>query len=281
MEANIGVLFSEVILSAYPLLIKLVDASVFLQTGLRMLVFTVFAILGAVFSGNPIGLNKFLTTETLGAGILNLIHVFSSYIGFERLPAGNAMALFYTYPLFNLIATSIIYGEAFPWDKLHWIILALLGAVAIAKPSSTTWNFIGLFAILIATFTEVGIYLWFKNSPKDTQPWSKMAHMYGSSGILWILSILFVGINSLSVTTNGLIAILLFNTFVGFVGYALRFYMIPKVSTLIFSSLSFFGIVSAYIFGLIGASETPSWIQLCGALAIITANGFLITKETV
>ena len=42
------VLASEVVLSAYPLLIKLVDASVVFQVGLRMLSFTVLAIAAAL-----------------------------------------------------------------------------------------------------------------------------------------------------------------------------------------------------------------------------------------
>ena len=101
--ANSLVALSEVILSAYPLLIKLVDTSVFFQTGLRMFVFTILAVLGAVITGTPLDLTHFLSGETLATGILNLIHVLSSYIGFDLLPAGNAMSIFYTYPVFNKI----------------------------------------------------------------------------------------------------------------------------------------------------------------------------------
>jgi drug/metabolite transporter (DMT)-like permease len=78
---------------------------------------------------------------------------------------------------------------------------------------------------------------------------------------------------------SGLAAILGFNALVGFGGYALRLYMIPKVSTVLFSSLSFFGIVSAYLYGWIGANEWPNGVQMAGAAAIILANLVLVAKS--
>ena len=84
---------SEVILSAYPMLIKLVDVSVIFQTGLRMAVFTILAAVAAVVTKNPLAIGSLLTTETLATGILNLVHVFTSYTAFDQLTGGNAMAL--------------------------------------------------------------------------------------------------------------------------------------------------------------------------------------------
>jgi drug/metabolite transporter (DMT)-like permease len=51
------------------------------------------------------------------------------------------------------------------------------------------------------------------------------------------------------------------------------------VSTVIFSALSFLGVVSAYVFGWLGANEVPNMTQLLGALAIIVANTVLVSKE--
>jgi drug/metabolite transporter (DMT)-like permease len=79
----------------------------------------------------------------------------------------------------------------------------------------------------------------------------------------------------------GLTGILLFNAIVGFVGYALRFYLIPKVPTVVFSALSFVGIIAAYLFGWAFTSEVPSLLQAAGAVAIIVANTVLVKKETV
>jgi drug/metabolite transporter (DMT)-like permease len=72
---------------------------------------------------------------------------------------------------------------------------------------------------------------------------------------------------------------LLFNSLVGFGGYLMRFTAIPLVSTLIFSMLSLFGIVAAFIFGYIFEGEKPSWMALVGSALIVLANGILISKN--
>jgi drug/metabolite transporter (DMT)-like permease len=106
--------------------------------------------------------------------------------------------------------------------------------------------------------------------------------MYGSSGIMWMILALFgymygyIHKRTFDISKSGFSAILLFNSIVGFGGTSLRFYMIPKVSTYVFSGLSFLGIVSAYIFGWLGKSEVPTFLQLLGAISIIISNILII-----
>jgi drug/metabolite transporter (DMT)-like permease len=268
------VILSEVVLSSYPLLIKLVDTSIFLQIGLRMFTFSVLAYLCLVLTNIPI---RWKFVSAFYIGLLNLVHVASSYFAFKRLAAGNAVALFYTYPIFNIIGASIL-GEPLLYANLLWIGLALIGAIALAKPTGS-WDVLGVSAGLLAALTESGIYLWFKQ--KEKEPWNKMIHMYGSSSIMWIIIAIvgsmygYVQPHMFSISTSGLSAILLFNSIIGFGGTSLRFYMIPKVSTYVFSGLSFIGIVSAYLFGWLGKSEVPTTLQLVGAFAIMISNLFI------
>lgn len=288
MINELFVIASEIVLSAYPLLIKLVDASVIFQVGLRMLTYSVLAVAAAFLTGFPIGLGTLLTKETLLIGLLNLIHVVGSYVGFDQLAGGNAMALFYTYPVMNILGAAAILGEKVPMNSLPWIGLALAGTVALSQPTASNWTAIGVAAALLAALTETGIYLWFKSHKDDEsdQPWTKMAQMYGSSSALWLLAVtaaIAVGLLTTSVFKLGagaLPRILLFNGIVGFLGYALRFFMIPKVNTVVFSALSFFGVIAAYLFSWVFAGEVPTALQAAGAAAIIVANSVLVTKET-
>lgn len=279
-------LLSEIILSAYPLLIKLVDTSVLFQVGLRMYVYSGLGIALALLTGAPLNFSLF-SGETLATGLLNLIHVGSSYVGFDQLAAGNAMALFYTYPVLNIVGAAAVFGESIPLRSLPWIGVALLGTLALVQPTRTNWTAIGVVAALLAALTETGIYLWFRSNKADDtdQPWTKMTQMYGSSGFLWTVGVAmamalgFIGKSVFKISGSGLNTILLFNSLVGFVGYALRFYLIPKVSTVVFSSLSFFGVIAAYLLSWLFTSEVPTWTQMGGALAIIAANIMLVTKE--
>ena len=279
------VLVSEVLLSAYPLLIKRIDMSVVFQTGLRLFVFTVLAAL----IGTVPPLDVLASTETVLMGGTYLLHIFSSYMAFSLLSAGNAMALFYTYPLWNILGTSLLLGEQLDLTKIPWIGVALAGAIALAQPTAKNWSLGGVVMALTAALTETAVYLWFKSHPKeetkDPTPWTKMIQMFGGGGLLWALAIAAATIAGLTTTymfrssLSGLAAILGFNALIGFGGYALRLYMIPKVSTVLFSSLSFFGIVSAYLYGWIGANEWPNRVQMAGAAAIILANLVLVAKS--
>lgn len=280
-------LLSEVVLSAYPLLIKLVDASVFLQTGLRMCIYTVLAVFAAVGTGSPVFANTFVSAETFGTGCMNLLHVLSSYTAFEQLAGGNAMALFYTYPVWNILGASLLFKETIPLSSLPWIALALLGTIGLAQPSLTNWTALGVVAALVAALTETGIYLWFRSRAEgeSDQPWTKMIQMYGSSGVLWLLGAVllsalgYLAKDVFSVSSQGLGGIVLFNSLVGFLGYALRFYVVPKVSTIAFSALSFVGVFAAYWLGWMVTKESPTLVQALGATAIVVANTILLRKE--
>jgi drug/metabolite transporter (DMT)-like permease len=289
MIYEVLLLLSEIVLSSYPLLIKLVDASVTFQTGLRMITYTILALFSGWFIGADIKPNLLFSGESLGTGLLNLLHVLSSYTAFDQLAGGNAMALFYTYPVWNILGSAAVFGEHIELKSLPWIGLALLGAVLLSKPTTSQWTILGVIAALVAAMTETGIYLWFK-SHKDTttdQPFTKMAQMYGSSGILWALGVVamlavgYLGKSAFSISAGGLGSIVTYNTLVGFIGYALRFYIIPKVSTVTFSALSFFGVIAAYLFSWIFAGEIPTVTQGMGAVAIMIANSVLLRKETV
>lgn len=286
------VLVSEVVLSAYPSLIKLVDASVLFQTGLRMVVFTVLAIGAAITTGSPVAATSLLSPETIYVGLLNLLHVGSSYTAFDQLEGGNAMALFYTYPVWNILGAAWLFGESISIAAIPWIVLALIGAIGLSQPSTRHWTALGVIMALVAALTETGIYLWFKTrkegeTQSPDQPWSKMIQMFGSSSVLWGLGVAIAAVlgvlakNAFRISGGGLASILGFNTLVGFMGYALRFYLIPKVSTVVFSALSFFGVVAAYGMGWIFSNEVPSVTQALGAVAIIIANAALLSKSTV
>jgi drug/metabolite transporter (DMT)-like permease len=283
------VILSEVTLSLYPTLIKVVDASVVLQVVFRMFVFSVLAFVCAIATKTPMTFAQFLTAESPLTGLLNLVHVGSSYVAFESLAGGNAMSLFYIYPFLNMIGATTLLGESIPMASMPWLLLAFLGAVLVAQPSPTAWSLYGVLAALLAAATETGIYLWFKQTtkkdPETQEPWTKMFQMYGSSGLILLVGcLILLALNfikpGLFVTSgSNILNMVLFNTFIGFAGYALRFYLIPNVSTIVFSTLSFFGVLSAYLFGWAFSNELPTLTQGLGAIAIVAANTVLLRKE--
>jgi len=251
-----------------------------------------------VLLGQPTQLAAVSTTYMAGAGLLNLLHVGTSYKAFSELPAGNAMAIFYAYPIWNIIGAWLLLGEKISMESVPWIGLAVAGMLCIAQPDAGTLldtkNPVALICAVLSGVTESCIYFYFKIFGIKDGTFKSMFELYGGS-FMWILLAL-VGKNASA--TTGLEGIstkvpdldlswkvwapmLLFNGLVGFGGYAMRFSAIPLVSTLIFSVLSFTGIVSAYIFGYLFQGEKPSYLAMLGSIFIIVASGVLLSKKPV
>jgi drug/metabolite transporter (DMT)-like permease len=123
---------SEVVLSLYPILIKVVDTGLDTQILARLATFATLSVIalngfniGAVLS-NPVLL--------LFLGFINLVHIGTSYQAFKDLPAGPAVALFYTYPFMNLLLSWFVFGETILLSDIPWFFLAFLGSILSCGP---------------------------------------------------------------------------------------------------------------------------------------------------
>lgn len=285
------VLSSEFILASYPILIKSVPTNLWTQIVSRMGIYGTMAALALM--GQPKQLAAVSPAYMGGAGLLNLLHVGTSYKAFSELPAGNAMAIFYAYPIWNLLGAWLLLGEKVPMDSLPWVGLALAGMFCIAQPDVGTLldtkHPVALLCAVLSGVTESMIYFFFKILGAEEGTFKGMFELYGGS-FAWILLALAgkallpaagavgAALPTLDLSWKVWAPMILFNVLVGFTGYAMRFSAIPLVSTLIYSILSFIGIVAAYLFGYIFEGEKPSWLALGGAGAIIVANGVLLSK---
>jgi drug/metabolite transporter (DMT)-like permease len=249
------------------------------------------AIYGALALSMLVGYNKLQTVSplnTAGAGLLNLAHIATSYKAFADLSAGNAMAIFYAYPIWNLLGAWALLGEEIPLSTIPWVILALAGMVMVAQPEvGTLFSMEKPFATFCAVMsgvTESAIYFFFKLMGKEEGTYKGMFELYGGS-FLWMLPVILASqgghstLPKIDFAWKTWIPMILFNVFIGFTGYAMRFIAIPMVSTVVFSMLNFIGIVAAYIFGYVFQGEKPTWLAMGGATAIILANAMILSKS--
>ena len=288
--AEVLVPISEIILASYPILIKSVDTNLWTQIVSRMTVYGALAGFILVNSSKK-GLSSLSAINTAGGGFLNLLHIAVSYKAFKDLPAGNAMAIFYAYPIWNLIGAWFIFGETIPLSLIPWILLAISGMLMIAQPNVGTLlnveNPLALASAVLSGVTESMIYFFFRILGKEETTFKGMFELYGGS-FIWMLPVILLSfINSpalsslprIDLSSKAWIPMILFNAFIGFTGYAMRFAAIPYVSTLTFSVLSFFGIVAAYGFGYIFQGEKPSVLAASGSLAILIANIAILSQS--
>lgn len=278
-------------MSSYPILIKSVPTNLWTQIASRFLVYSMAACSAVILSGNSSQFSDISFKTMGGAGLLNLAHIGVSYTAFSELSPGNAMAIFYTYPIWNIIGAWILLGETIPMASLPWIIMAIIGMVLVAHPEKGTIldleKPLGTLCALLAALTETGIYFYFKLMKEKEGGFKGLFELYGGAG-LWMLPALVLGqmgakplgveIPKLDFSWKVWLPMILFNLFVGFTGYSLRVNAIPFVSTAVFSMLSLFGVVAAYVFGYLFNGDKPSAMASIGALMITIANMVLISK---
>jgi len=258
------------------------------------------AILSRVISSAVLGYiltsDRTLTyNELAGAfalGYTNLLHVATSYETFRNLPTGQAMSLLYTYPLWNLIFANFFRGEKIKSREYGLIGIASIGSLllnmdpgmaaptALGRTANPSW---GLLTGIVMALTESGMVTLLK--ALDWRDPAKSVWVVNSSATLWIGAILFI--QELFVTDHPahiasnrgtwLDAILLtsFHSLTIFSGYWLRFYAVPRLSSVTYAILSYAGLFASYIFGLLILKETPGWMSLIGA-AVIVASGLAL-----
>ncbi len=140
---------------------------------------------------------------------------------------------------------------------------------------------------LISAMTESGMHTILKRL--DWLDPAKSVWVVNGSAGLWLAGLM--GLNTMfghragkfeihGTWTDSLL-LTLFHGFVIFSGYWLRFYAVPRLSTVTYSILSYSGLLASYLYGLFFLGEKPSWISITGALLILLSGVILqIRKQT-
>ena len=272
---NLGVITSEITLSLYPILIKNIPTNFHTQLLSRFLVFSIGALI--FYTGQKIDISK-----SLIYGCLTIFHVVVSYLAFSNLSAGTAMSLFYTYPIMNVIAGVLFLGEELSVYAIPFLILGSLGTYLISQeiPNEEVKGEnlfklpkdLAVWAGLFAAVSETLMFLVIRDT-KTSNPIDSMLHLY--PGALFIFgTYLLITKQIPTIDTNPINwrNMALFNLIIGFAGYCLRFYSINSVSTIVFSLLSFVGVISSYAFGKYFVNEAASLKTYIGAFLIASAS---------
>jgi drug/metabolite transporter (DMT)-like permease len=276
------IILSEVALALYPILIKRVPTDLTTQTLSRLLT---FSILGYALSSQTDVKQTWGTSEgafrSMSLGLLTLLHVGVSYFAFETLPAGVAMSLFYFYPILNLIGGVIGFGESISMIQGFLVLIAFAGVVLVSLSitegdvkgeEKDPYHWKGILAALTAALTETLMYFAVRTA-KLPNPYFATLELYPGA-LIPFLGMLLASGKSIDWRPSIWIPMTLFNVLIGFVGYSLRFWAIPRVTTLLFSILTFIGVIASFSWGYVFAEETPSWMALIGAVFISLGVGF-------
>jgi drug/metabolite transporter (DMT)-like permease len=293
LNAIYSKLVSESLLSFYPTFVKKIDLSIFLQMFTRLITYVLISLFFINYSF--IGGNL-LKQESLILSIVNLFHIYASYEGFKNLDSGVSFSIFNVYPLLILLFSGVL------WKPVYFIgIVGLLFFIydnynSNLKNNTLNSNFnYGVLMILLAAVTEAIIFFLVRNI-KTENNWNHLFISYFWGAIITSIYLIFSDSKELitnmdtnqtltststptpvQISTHSnkwflLCTAILLNGIIGTIGYYLRFYSIYRLNPEIYSTLSYFGIIMAYFYGIFLNNESINTYKIIGTLLIIISN---------
>jgi len=266
-------LASESLLSLYPVIVKNIAIPFEMKLWSRFFTYVVismFFINPAYIQSNLVSLDGILLS------VVTIAHVYTSYKGFMLLESGISYTLFYLYPIMILLMSG---------EPIHPVmILSILGVYLLyseknkeqgedKKPDEEEKNkdkLNGVIMISLAAFTEALIYFIVRRL-KTTNNWNHIFLSY-FPGSLLLTGFLYKQISK----SNSLVSLSLgLNGVIGLVGYLLRFFAISRLEPSIYAPLSYFGVIMAYVYGILINGEQITLTKVLGSLCIIIPNLFL------
>jgi drug/metabolite transporter (DMT)-like permease len=284
-------LVAEGLLSLYPIFVKNIGLPLSLQVWSRVFSYTAIS---AFFIDYPFVLQNLFSKNGILLSLITLIHIYTSYRGFQLLESGVSYTLFYIYPILILLFSKQGLHPVMLLSLLGVFLLSYSPAVKVAahtedfvessaatspvspKASSaatTAWNPEGYIMILLAALTEALIYFVVRNI-KTENSWNHIFLSYFlGAGILSVgFSPQIIGMN----LNSSLSWSLGINVVIGLFGYLLRFFAISRLEPMLYAPLSYFGVFMAYVYGIFIQKDTITLQKILGTLMIILPNVYLV-----
>jgi drug/metabolite transporter (DMT)-like permease len=267
-------ILSESLLSLYPIFIKYINISFGLQIWSR---FFTFIMISIFFIDWKFIYENVFSKSGLLLAFMTSLHVYCSHRGFIILESGIAYIIFYTYPIFILLLSK---------EKINFLIIfAIIGVYLLSqenidhfdifkkKNNTEYFKYEGVLMILLASITEAFIYFIVRDI-KTENNWNHLFISYIIVSIL--LSIYYFNdIKKIKIESPLSMSIII-NLIIGVFGYFLRFFSMYRLSANIYAPLSYFGILMAYIYGIVINKDVITIKKIIGTILIMIPNIYLL-----
>lgn len=261
-------ILSESLLSLYPVFVKNIDLALDLQVWSR---FFSYVIISGFFIDYKYVYENLLSKNGLLLSVITIIHVYTSYRGFQLLESGLSYTLFYLYPIMILMMSG---------RKIHPVMLfTLLGVYLLTAGNGGTNEVIGqmegIIMILLAGLTEAFIYFVVRRLKTDNS-WNHLFLSYFAGVVIMTLFMYDKLKDILSVSPTNLLNMSIgINVIIGLFGYLMRFFAISRLDTTLYSILSYVGVVMAYVYGMLFNGDVITLKKVLGTLCVIVPNLYL------
>jgi len=233
------------------------------------------------FLGNKSNWNfKKADKKVLLISAINAIRLYLYLTAYTYTSIGNAVVLFYTYPIVVLVLEFLLLKDKLKIKQLLLIILAFLGIITIyiGKPFSFQSNdFIGMMAALAASIGYAFTIVLFKS---EVGKYSKNQLVYYQNVFGAILFIPYLTtLPSADVEQLGVAII--YGLIIGIIVFKLFFYGLKYLPAATATSLMYMEVISAILLGYLILNEALSWNIILGGAMILTSSYFIVKMKPI
>ena len=272
---NASVLISEAFLALFPQVIKQNElATIQLQTAIRVL-----TISAAAWIYVRMYEKRKSVDVSLKSGFVNTIHIVASYTAFQNMDSSDALTIFYSYPIWNILLARILLKEEISLERLPIVGLSLAGVLLVLEPGlkKSPKQMFGMIAALVAALTESYLYTTFHDKQNDQTPSERLLGQYLGTlpfVLAWVLiSQKLFAKNTSDVQQKTLITqIFIFNLVIGFGMHLMRAYGARYARPESFAVLSTAGVFFGFLFQTLFEKKTPSTPKIIGGLLIVAGG---------
>ncbi len=274
-KATYGVVFGALIAGTSGVIIKnihTIDATsiAWFRTTVPTAIVFIWMIISGVkpFRGNY--------PKLLVGALINSIRIYLYLIAFIYTSIGNAVILFYTWPIMVAILGFLFLGEKVDKYQTFLLVLTFLGIVLAYSDKPFTFensDFLGMLAALGASLTNAATVVLFKSEAKNYHS-LEMVFYQNILGAFIFMPFFILGVGQAEIGDIGLGT--LFGLIAGIVVFGLFFNSLKYLSAATASTLMYLEVVSAVLFGYLFFNEVLSLNMALGGILIMASNLLLI-----
>ena len=219
--------------------------------------------------------------------VITIVHVVSSYLGFRMVPPAWSQVIFFTYPFFILVGSFILLNKSIKLFDIIWFIPLLFSIYTLYKDINNKdkvkhrkntnrqlgmfeWT-VGIISLFVSAATEASYYLYFLEYPLAGS-WNRLGVSYIGAALLYSLYYFITGQHN-KFTKNKKprhwLFAMVWNVFISGFGYFGRFWSLDKVQPIVYSALSYTGLITGYIFSVLLGLDVVSKADIISILAIL------------
>ncbi len=216
------------------------------------------------------------TRMLLLASVINAVRTYFFLLAFVYTSVGNAIVLFYIYPLFITIIETTVYKAPISKKQVLFMLLAFGGIAftyADKEFSFESRDFIGMLAAILAAVGYAFFVSIFKRQTQDCNR-NQLLFYQNLAGAVLFIPFLF-GLKDVALTHMGIGVF--YGLLIGIVQFGLFFFGLKHLNATTAASLMYLEVLSAVLLSFFILNEELSWNTYVGGVLILISS-FYISK---